>query len=132
MGLADQIAERNEQHFTPEDDTDEFGIPIPTPETPEYWVARALLRHQPKNPTDIYQIHLRGDDLFMGHDQLREDERTLYELTGLRHKVKMFEIVAFYEVLRKKIPKLSRRCLQVADDLYWDIERGRLVTRDEL
>lgn len=132
MGLADQIAKRNEEHFSQDGNVDEFGIPVPQPETPDYWVARALLRNRPKDPTEIYQIHLRGNDLYLGHRYLNDTEKTFYELTGARRSVKKWELYAFFDILRQKVPVLSRRYLKVTENLLWDIEQARLVREDEL
>lgn len=127
--LADQIADKQEQ--TPENPSiDELGIPIPTPETPEYWVARALKIHNPLNHTDIYQIHLRNNTLYLGHTPLKENEDTLYSLTHLRHSVKKWELAAFYRVLKQYAPKLNRNFLQIADNLYWDMQRGELIDKE--
>lgn len=132
MSLADQIAKKNEQHYTPNSDVDELGLPIPNPETPEYWVARALLLHQPSNPHDIYQLHLRGNDLYLGHTPLKETENTLYDLAHLRRPVKKWETAAFYRALKAYVPKLSRDYLQIADNLFWDVANARLVDEDGL
>lgn len=128
--LADQIADKQAQ--SPETQSvDELGIPIPTPETPEYWVARALMLHQPSTPTDIHQLHLRGDTLYLGHTPLKETEATLYDLTHLRHPVKKWELSTFYRILRQYVPKLNRNFLQIADNLYWDIQNAELINQKQ-
>lgn len=132
MSLADQIAKKNEQHASSESDIDELGLPIPTPETPEYWAARALLLHQPSNPHDIYQLHLRGDTLYLGHTPIKEDKATLFDLTHLRHSVQEWQRAAFYRALKAHVPKLSRDYLQIADNLFWDVANARLVDEDGL
>lgn len=131
MSLADQIADKNQQSQSPNQDIDEFGIPIPTPETPEYWVARALRIHNYGRDTEVYQIHLRGDCLYLGHKPLKETEDTLYDLTHLRHSVKKWERAAFYQILRQYVPKLNRNFLQIAEDCYWDIKRAEIINRAE-
>lgn len=127
--LADQIADKQEQ--SPElSPVDEFGIPVPTPETPEYWVARALRIHNYGKDTEISQLHLRSTTLYLGHTPLKETEDTLYSLTHLRHPVKKWELVTFYRVLKQYVPKLNRNFLQIADNLYWDMQRGELIGKE--
>lgn len=129
MSLADQIADKQDQ--SPETQTvDELGIPVPTPETPEYWVARALRIHNYGKDTEISQLHLRGNALYLGHTPLKETENTLYDLTHLRHPVKKWELAAFYRVLRQYVPKLNRNFLQIADNLYWDMQKGELIDKE--
>lgn len=133
MSLADQIVKRNEEASDASPSTDEFGIPIPEPETPEYLVARALLidtRAHEGEPR-IHGLHTRRHQLYSGHTPLKETIATLYELTHLRRRVADWEAAAFWRELKKRVPALSRRCLEITDDLYWDLERGELVSREE-
>lgn len=129
--LADQIADR-QTPSSPNAPTDEFGIPVPAPETPEYWVARALLIHNRDADLSVHCLHLRGTQLYLAHTPLKENEETLYRLARLRHPVKKWEVVAFYETLRGYLPRLDRRFLMVADDCFWDVERAELLSRDEV
>lgn len=137
MSLAEQLSEKLEQEVantTPQ--TDEFGIVPPTPETPEYWVARALIIHNRGDEDDngvfdVYCLHLRDGQLYLGHTPLKENKATFYELTHLRHSVKDWELTTFYRVLRSCLPKLSRRFIIAADNLMWDIERAEFVSYTE-
>lgn len=131
MSLADQIANRNEDSSsTP--NVDEFGIPVPDPETPEYWVARTLCRFNRESDHSVHCIHYRNGALYLGHTALKEDKDTFYKLTGLRHKIQDWERVAFYEVLQKYAPVFSRKCIQVADNLFWSLADGELLTYNEI
>lgn len=129
MSLADQIAQKNEQHATPDNSIDELGIPIPTPETPEYWVARALLINQPQTFNSIYGLHTRNGGVWFGHDVLKEDKETLYRLAQLRHSVQTWQSVEFWRILKKYIPTLSRHFLEIAPDLIWDVDRAEIIDR---
>lgn len=130
MSLADQIADK-QADSSPNQDVDEFGIPIPTPETPEYWVARALIIHNRDANLSIDCLHLRNNALYLGHQPLKETENTLYDLTHLRHPVKKWELVAFYRTLHQYVPKLNRNFLQIAEDCYWDIKQAEIINRAE-
>lgn len=133
MSLADQIVKRNEEAPDATPSTDELGIPIPSPETPQYWVARALLidtRAHEGEPR-IHCLHLRGDEVYAGHKPLRETEPVVYELAHLNHSVKRFEVVAFWRELKKYLPKLDRSKLEIAEGLLWDIEHGKIISTKE-
>lgn len=133
MSLADQIADK--QSSSPSSDVDEFGIPIPTPETPEYWVARALLIHNNDRPDYDYSInclHLRGDTLYLNHTPLEETSDTIYRLTRLRHPIKVWERVAFYAALKQYVPRFRRDFIQIAPDLYWDYQTAELIDHKKL
>lgn len=133
MSLADQIVERN-TNSSPNLQVDEFGIPIPTPETPEYLVARALaIDHRSLEPTEprIHGLHLRGTALFRGHTPLKESRRTLLELTRLKRNIRDWEEVEFWRLLKQSLPTLYRNILEVAPDLYWDIDKAELINKEE-
>lgn len=133
MSLADQIVERN-SNSSPNQEIDEFGIPIPTPETPEYLVARALILHQPGNADplhDIHCLHLRNGALYLGHTPLRETKKTILELTRLKRSLKDWEEVEFWRLLKQYIPRLNRRFLIVGENCYWDIEKAELINAKE-
>ena len=133
MSLADQIAERNAAPSSAA--TDEFGIPVPMPETPEYLVARALAINertleQTQAPR-IHGLHLRGGDVWLGHNPLKQQRDTIYQLTHLRRSLKDWEAQAFWRVLKQYLPHLDRRYLEVADGLLWDTERAILVSNSK-
>lgn len=133
MSLADQIVARNTKQ-TPNTKVDEFGIPIPTPESPEYLVARALVlneRSLDETEPRIHGLHLRGTTLFRGHTQLRECRKTLLELTRLKRNIRDWEEVEFWHVLEEHLPKLYRNILEVGPDLYWDIDKAELINREQ-
>lgn len=132
MSLADQIVERNTEQ-NPNTEVDEFGIPVPHPETPEYLVARALILHQPGDANDltIHCIHLRNGQLYLGHQPLKEDRDTIYRLTQLKRNLKDWERVEFWRLLRSYVPKLHKRFLVVGDNCFWDIDKAELINRQQ-
>lgn len=133
MSLADQIVKRNEEASDASPSTDELGLTPPSPETPQYLVARALLldtRAHEGEPR-IHCLHLRDDQVYAGHMALKESEQAVYELTHLNHSLKKFEVVAFWRELRKYLPKLDRTKLEIAEGLLWDIESGKMVPTKE-
>ena len=133
MSLADQIVERN-TNSSPNTEVDEFGIPIPKPETPEYLVARALMWdnrdwHQ-DNPW-VTGLHLRGDVIYKYHTPIKETKKQILALTHLKRNLKDWEEVEFWRVLKEHLPKLYRNILQISDDLYWDIDKAELINRQQ-
>lgn len=133
MSLADQIVERN-TNASPNPNLDEFGIPIPTPETPEYLVARALALNEwslDEMEPRVHGLHLRGTALFRGHTQLKECRKTLLELTRLKRTIRDWEEAEFWRLLKQNLPTLYRRILEVAPDLYWDVDRAELINRQQ-
>lgn len=132
MSLADQIAERN--ITSPNQSLDEFGIPVPTPETPEYLVARALALNewslQEAEPR-IHGLHLRNGVLYKGHTPFNESRRSLLELTRLKRTIKDWEEVEFWRLLKQNLPTLYRRILEISPGLYWDIDKAELINREQ-
>lgn len=133
MSLAEEIAKRN-QHTSPNQPVDEFGIPIPATPSPEYLVARALALNEwslGEQEPRIHGLHLRDGQLFKGHTPLQETRRTILELTRLKRPVKDWEEVEFWRILKQNLPTLYRHILQIAPTLYWDIDRAELIDREE-
>lgn len=133
MSLADQIAERNTEQ-SPNSNLDEFGIPVPTPETPEYLVVRALAlnaRSLDELEPRIHGLHCRDNQVYQGHTQLKEDRKTILRLTRLKRNIKDWEEVEFWRLLKQTLPTLYRRILEVAPDLYWDIDKAELINRKQ-
>lgn len=132
MSLADQIAERNQS--SPNQEMDELGIPVPTPESPEYLVARALMfdsrDYRESNPW-ITGLHLRGDVVHKYHTPIPETKKKILELTHIKRNIKDWEEVEFWRVLKEHLPKLNRKILEIAPDLYWDIDKAELITRKQ-
>lgn len=133
MSLADQIMERNQP--SPNQEVDEFGIPIPTPETPEYLVARALAvneRSLEETEPRVHGLHLRGTTLFRGHTPLKECRRTLLELTHVKRTIKDWEEAEFWRLLKRNLPTLYRHILELSPGLYWDIDKAELINRKQV
>lgn len=130
MSLATEIAKRASAP-TPNQPLDEFGIPAPDPETPEYLVARALIINQHGLEEDqsigISSLHLRQDQIFQGHSPIKEDKTSIYRLTQLKRPLKEWEVVEFWRLLRQYLPRLNRKILRVAQNLYWDTDKAELI-----
>lgn len=133
MSLADQIVERN-TNSSPNQEVDELGIPIPTPEPPEYLVARALMfdnRDYREHNLWITGLHLRNGVIYKYHTVVPETKKKVLELTRLKRNIKDWEEAEFWRILKEHLPKLSRRILEVAPDLYWDIDKAQLINREQ-
>lgn len=133
MSLADQIVERNTGQ-SPNTEVDECGFTVPHPETPEYLVARALMfdsrDYREHNPW-ITGLHLRGDVIYKYHTPVKETKRKILELTRLKRNLKDWEEVEFWRILKEHLPKLYRNILEIAADLYWDIDKAELINRQQ-
>lgn len=133
MSLADKIVERNSRPNPNETQADEFGIVPPVPCNADYLVARALIldwQSLPDGASRIHGLHLREDTIFRGHTPIAENRRNMLELTRLTRRVADWEEVAFWRVLKQRLPKLNRKILEITSNLYWDIEQAELIDRD--
>lgn len=134
MSLADQIAERNQVSSSPDGEIDELGLTVPTPETPEYLVARALMfdsrDYREQNPW-ITGLHLRDGVIYKYHTVVPETKRSMLELTRLKRRTQEWEEVEFWRILKEYLPKLCRCILEVGPDLYWDIDKAELINREQ-
>ena len=133
MSLADQIVERHTEQ-SPNTEVDEFGIPIPQPNTPEYLVARALILHQPGDAEplhSIYCLHLRGEVLYYGHTPILEKKENIYKLTQLKRSLKDWETVEFWRLLKSYVPKLNRRFLVIGEGCFWDMDKAEIINGKE-
>lgn len=113
---------------------DEFGLRVPVPETVEYLVARALLLHyNPKrSPYTVYQLHLRGGSIYFGHERIRETQDAIYDLTQIKRTLKGWEISLFWSTLRRYLPRLSKRIIEICPGLYWDTYTTSLLSQEEV
>lgn len=133
MSLADEIVKKNTQQ-SPNTKTDELGIPVPTPETPEYLVARTLLINEQSlthNEPRIHGLHTRNGELYRGTSPLKETKHTIYDLTHLKRPIKEWEEALFWRELKRRLPQLYTKVLEVSPDLYWDMEQAALINRKE-
>lgn len=132
MSLAEEIVKRSTQ-ASPNQEVDEFGIPVPAPETLEYLVARALCLNTQaiEGKPAIHGLHLRNGVVYKGHTSLTENDATIYNLTHLKRSLKAWEKAAFWRELKKHLPTLNRQFLEVAPDLYWDINKAELINHKE-
>ena len=133
MSLADQIVERN-TNSSPNQEVDEFSIPIPKPESPEYLVARALCVNEwslEETEPRIHGLHVRAGQVWRGNQPVLENRKNVLALTLLKRNVKEWEEVEFWRILKLNLPTLYRRILEVGPDLYWDVDKAELINREQ-
>lgn len=133
MGLAEEIIAYDEKE-TPKQEVDEFGIPIPPLNVPEYLVARALLVNQEVDAhgvVSLKSLHARGGEIYLGNSPIKQTQNNVYQLTRYRQSVREWEQAAFWQLLFKYLPRLNRRILHVSGDLYWDTEKAELISLEE-
>lgn len=134
MGLADQILRHNEVgHSAPGSATDELGLTVPTPETTDYLIARALLLNRPpdSDPYGVHCLHLRNGSIWLAHRPLKETDQMLYQLTQVRHPVPKWQRVEFWREVKKYLPVLDLGRLGINEKMYWDREKGKVADVSE-
>lgn len=127
--LAEQIAERN-RHAHPTDPNgyvDELDLPIFL-NRPDYIVARILKKNYSEysvGESDL--LHTRnGRDLWLGHVQLKQNQDTLYRLSGVNQVISSWLMSQTYALLLKHVSRLDYSALVITESLYWDKETGEL------
>lgn len=133
--LAEKIAEKNRRDEGSEErPIDELGIPIPVPETPQYWAAKMIgLNYRAKiNEPPIHRLHTREGVLYDGHEEVAETLDNFYKYTRVKHGVKKWELIEFWRQVRDHVPKLNRRFLDVEGGMYWDLQESELITKAEV
>lgn len=134
--LADKIADKNERGEKEDKlrGVDELGFPIPTPETPQYWVARAIRFNNLGRETEpaIHLFHTREGVLYDGHQEVKETTENVYRYARLKHSIAQWEAVEFWRQIREHVPKLNRRFLDISYGLYWDLEEAELIPYKEV
>lgn len=129
MDLADSIYEANQEPERNPLDLgykDELGLPVW--DRIDYVVARALviaLRDR-KSEYTIYQPHLRGDRVYIGNEEIDETLANLYRLSEYSKPIKAGQQVIFWKKLKKCLPVLDTRIIQVSDNLFWDKDNGEV------
>lgn len=115
--------------------TDELGIPKQDgfgndiTRTPDYMVCRALLRDRKIEPFEedtVNRLHTRDGLIFRGDEEIEETTENFYRLTGVVDNVKYGLRLNFWQVLKRKIPSLSRAAIKISEDLYWDQKNGEV------
>lgn len=130
MNLAESIYQANEEEQ--KRPVDEFGLGIW--DNVDYYVARALAVSYRSAPDihSIYLIHKRGDGLYQGHQKIEETKQNITRLAQKDHKFTAWEQMYFWQTLKKNVPKLNLRYLQISDNLVWDKERGEVIPIKEV
>lgn len=130
MTLADELYEANLPDSGLE--YDELGLAIW--DKVEYVVARALavaIRDR-KDEFTVDQPHMRGDIVYFGNKPLKEDYTNLVKLTKFTGKISPANQILFWEKLKEHLPHLNRKIIQVSENIFWDVENGTLISKEEL
>lgn len=130
MSLADELYEAN----TPGADHEEDELGLAIWDNVEYVVARALAvaRRDRKDEFTVDQPHMRGDVIYLGNRPLKEDYTNLVKLTKFTGKISPANQILFWEILKEHLPRLNRRIIQVSENIFWNVEDGELITKEEL
>lgn len=130
MSLADELYEANAPGADHEED--ELGLAIW--DNVEYVVARALMiaSKERKDQFTIDQPHMRGDQIWFGNKPLKEDYKNLVKLTRFTKRISPAKQIMFWETLKKYLPRLNKSIIQVSDNIFYDVEEGELIDKEEL
>ena len=131
MGLADKIAEANEREDIIDGASypiDDLGLPI-LPKRPDYIAVRILKRNDTEyRAGKAPLLHTRNNkrELWLGHDLLVQDVKTLYKLAHTDQKIDAWMVPIVYDMLCEHTYHLDTSKFIVDEEHYWDKETGEL------
>ena len=131
MDLADQIASANDKKVALGDelyDIDEYGLAMNW-EDLEYIAARIIWRNLSEysvGRADLLHTRSHKRELWLGHERLKQDKKTLYRLAATRQLIQEWMVPQVYEIIREHAKWLDSSKFVVDDWHYWDKETGEL------
>lgn len=79
----------------------------------------------------VYQLHLRGDEVWNGHERVEETQQNVYLLTEWEEKIPQPILIIFWSRLKEKLPVLDTNYIQISDNLLWDKTNGEIINIKE-
>lgn len=131
MGLADKIAEANKKKEYVDGETrdlDELGLPIFN-DRPDYIAARILKKNYDEysvGKVDLLHTRRNKKELWLGHELLQQDKKTLYRLAHTKQSIKDWMVPVIYEMLSRCCYELDESKIIVDEKHYWDKATGEL------
>lgn len=80
----------------------------------------------------VYQLHLRGDEIYRGHDVIEETSANVYRLTEYDEYIPPHTTVLFWQKLKLRIPHLDTSIIQLSNNLFWDKEKGEILNYEQI
>lgn len=130
--LTKQILENRKKR----DPVDDLGLPLSKDndegsiKNPQYFVARALLfeKLDPRYDEDsIHRLHLRQGIIHYNNEEIIEDRKSFFRLTGVSYPVSDQVQMRFWIELKRRLPHLNPNIYKVTDGLWWDKKNGKIV-----
>lgn len=120
MSLADSIYEASDERTQPKSLIDIL-------------VDKAVENSVSNRPDQysVYQLHMRGKEVWNGHEQIEETERNVHILTGYEEKLSHHIIYLFWPRLKDKLPVLNLGYIQISNNLLWDKTNGEIINIKE-
>lgn len=94
--------------------------------------AISLNRLEDESPYSIYQLHLRKGKIWLGNRNIEETKNNLYWLTEYPERLLDATIITFWKKLKQKLSELDRNTFQISAHLFWDREKGEILTDKQI
>lgn len=120
MSLADSIYEASDEQNQPKSLVDIL-------------VERAVeksVANRP-DPYSVYQLHMRGEEIWYGHERVKEIEQNAYILTDYEVRIPQPVVYLFWDRLKSGLPILDTNYIQISDNLLWDKTNGEIINLKE-
>lgn len=129
MSLADTIFEASGGESQA---TDELGLTIWN--NVDYLIARTLAIGERDRPDQysVYQPHVRGTRIWVGHQQIPENTDWFYRLTEYDGRIPQGRQVLYWKRVKNYLPKLDPTIYQISENLFWSKKEGKIITKEDL
>lgn len=100
----------------------------------ETLVDRAVENSLRDRPDEFspYQLHLRGEDIYRGHEAIEETSANVYRLTEYDDYIRPHTAILFWQRLKPRLPRLDTSIIQISNQLFWDKERGEILDYEQI
>lgn len=78
----------------------------------------------------IYQLYRKGDEIWYGHDKVKQTKENVYRLTGYEERIPVPVLINFWVKLVQRLPELCLDVIQISDDLFWDKTNGEIIDKE--
>lgn len=120
MSLVDTIYDANNRSSTEQSLVDKL-------------VEKAVDKSERNRPDkySVYQLHIRGKEIWYGHQYLEESPQNVYLITEWEEKIPQPILFLFWSKLKEKLPILDSSYIQISDNLLWDKTNGEIINIKE-
>lgn len=78
------------------------------------------------------QLHLRGNEIYRGHEVVEETPANVYRLTEYDEYIPPHTAILFWQKLKPKLPRLDTSIIQISNNLFWDKEKGEILDYEQI